>query len=180
MTTILQPRSPFAVRSIDDAERALDRIQIITANITARQSEVDTELATLRTERLAGVDKLEEEKVGLESNLETYAIDNRAKLFPDDKKSVELQCGILKFRKNPASIILKKGSKFKKLDEVIAAIKAKGWRGLISTPDPTLDKKAVLDRYNKEVLTKADLAAVGLDVKEDEVFTYDLKQVVVN
>lgn len=108
-------------------------------------------------------EKIEQRYYGIVGYCET----NRAKLFNNKSKSVDLLTATLGFRVNPPSVQII-GKKMK-LADIAKKLLCLEWGGLfVRYPEPEVDKEAILAARGK--LTKEQLDSVNLSITQEEEF----------
>lgn len=171
------------LKTVADVETAMNELVRSKAALDKRTAEANMKIADIRDEYTEDISALEEEVKRLESSIETWADEHRddEELFPNGKKSFELQAGTISFRKGAAKVVLAKRKKLADVVEFLANITHKSkalWKQFLTTPAPTLDKSAVKKAYDEGDVTDEDLAEIGLAIEEGEETTkIDLKEV---
>lgn len=138
--------------------------------LTAAHEEAVAELQTA-FDGDPNIVQLRGEMAVLESSVALFADNNRAQLFPEEKKSREYQVGTIGFRNDPPSV----GSssrRTRRARSAIASWRPSGARNSWST-SPRLQKAALLrERAN---LDEGQLKSVGLKFVQGGKFYIDLK-----
>lgn len=158
------------VTSIADLESAMNEMQKCDAKVREAYAQLSADIASKRTEldEKLGIDAAR--KIELETMIQDYVDKNKAVIFPAGKKSIELPAGTISIRLGPLSIAMKKGTK---VDAVIAAAKRLKLK-ITRTPPEELDKDAVKDLINDEVINDATLKELGLVANQSETITIKL------
>lgn len=160
-----KPVPTVMVTNLQDADKVMEELAELerrTSAITNDLNEVIDSAKALAAEKMAVVAA---RKQLLESALASYAVMHKAALFKD-KKSVDLDFGILSFRLSTSIVTAGRGVTW---EMVLGKLKEHGLREGIRI------KEAV----NKEVLLEWDndkLEKVGVKRKTEDKFGYDLKQ----
>lgn len=162
--------------NIADVEEAMNELQNVTASLDIKTGKANQKIAEIRNGMIEDVASLEEQKKRLSSAIESWADAHRedSELFPNGKKSLDLQAGTISFRLGAPKVVLRK--KIKMVDVIARAIE-NGFRKILTKPEPELDKKAVKDLYDDGDLTDDDLKTLGLDITQDESVKIDLNTV---
>jgi phage host-nuclease inhibitor protein Gam len=151
-----------AITSIEDAENVLNELQKAEAKLSVIDGKLNEKIAAER-EKVAGtVAELEETVVKLRNSITKFAHANKdnIKFFPEGEKTMKVRAGSIQVNAGVASIDFLPG-----YDEetVIRLIGEQGLADtLLRTPDPELDKLAVMRGYNAKDLTPAALTGIGL------------------
>jgi phage host-nuclease inhibitor protein Gam len=164
------------LKSIAEVEEAMNELQREEAKLEVKMGEANTKIADVRDEFKDETATIEERVKRLRSSIESWAEDNRddEELFPNGKKSLELQAGTISFRLGAEKVVLKKGVK---TSDVIDNAQELGVKGILSKPDPTLDKTAVKELFESGKIDAATLKKLGLEITQDETLKIDLKKV---
>jgi phage host-nuclease inhibitor protein Gam len=101
-----------------------------------------------------------------ESGVFAYCRQHREQLFPE-KKSIDFLLATVGFRTEPPSV--EKNSRKETWAAVARRLQASAWGApYVSTPEPEVDKKALL--ADRDQLSLEQLAEAGIRFEQDEVF----------
>lgn len=160
--------STITIASIDDADRALQRIGELRREIAAAEQVANTKIDAIRARLVEDtkifVDTLERN----EAALEAWAAANK-NLFTE-RRSLELNWGRVGFRLTPWKIVTL--GKLK-AETIIEKIRAAKFSQLIRVKEE-IDKEKALN-YSDE-----DLARCGLKKKQSDEFFFEVKEIEVN
>ena len=153
------------VTSLTDADKVLEELAELERRASAITNDlnetIDAAKATAAEEMLVVTTR----KQVLESALASYATINKAVLFKD-KKSVDLDFGVLSFRKSTSIVTAGRGITW---EMVLGKLKEQGLRDGIRTKE-AVNKEALLE-WGDDKLEK-----IGAKRKIEDKFGYDLKQ----
>ncbi|HEY3874795.1 MAG TPA: host-nuclease inhibitor Gam family protein [Candidatus Kapabacteria bacterium] len=158
------------LNSIAEVESAMNTMQRAKANLDKKTAEANSKIATVRDAYTDETATFEEEVKRLESQIIEWAENNRsdAELFPNGKKSLELQAGTISFRKGAAKVVLRKKKKLADIIDFLNSSRKELFKSFLSQPDPQLDKSAVKEAYDEGEISDEDLATIGLQIEEGE------------
>jgi len=160
-----KPVPTVLVASLADADKVLEEL----AELERRASGITNSLnAAIDAIKAAAVDEMavvSTRKQLLESALASYATINKAVLFKD-KKSVDLDFGVLSFRRSTSIVTAGRGVTW---EMVLGKLKEQGFQNGIRAKE-TVNKEALLE-WGDDKLEK-----VGAKRKIEDKFGYDLKQ----
>lgn len=163
------------IHSWDEADATLQRIAVLKSQIEERIAEYNAEEQKRRLIITQLNAPLEAEIAYLESGLKAFCENNRHDF--GKLKSKELSHGTVGFRLSPPKVATKKGFTF---SSALELIKRSIWKTEFIRTKEEIDKEAILLAYNREnaTLSKEELAELGLEIKQDETFGYELKMAV--
>ena len=160
-----KPVPAVMVASLADADKVLEEL----AELERRASDITNSLnAAIDAIKAAAVDEMavvSARKQLLESALASYAVINKAILFKD-KKSVDLDFGVLSFRRSTSIVTAGRGVTW---EMILGKLKEQGLQDGIRIKE-TINKEALLEWDNDK------LEKVGAKRKTEDKFGYDLKQ----
>lgn len=158
------------LKSIAEVEQAMNQLQRTRASLDKKTAETNSKIATVRDEYTESIADLEEEAKRLESQLEAWAEEHRGdeELFPNGKKTLDLQAGTISFRKGNAKVVLRKKTKLADVIQFLSNTRKELFKSFLSMPDPVLDKSAVKEAYDGGEIDADDLQAIGLQIDEGE------------
>jgi phage host-nuclease inhibitor protein Gam len=159
-----------ALVSVADVEKAMNSLQRAKATLDKKTAEANSKIATLRDDYSDEIAMFEENVKRLDSQIIAWAETKRTdeELFPNGKKSLDLQAGTISFRKGTAKVVLRKKKKLADVIQALSNTRKELWKTFLSQPDPLLDKSAVKEAYDDGDITDEDLAAIGLQIDEGE------------
>lgn len=170
------PRLALLLSSEEAMIGALNRLLTTRLDLAARRAAHEQKIAQLNADFEADPDivALADQLAGLETSVQLYCINNRAELFPGEKKSRDFTNAVVGFRDNPHAVgkVLKGDS-----DEAIAErmVEIESLEGFVKLK-LTLDKKALLTkRAELEQQHGKDLAKAGIKFTQDETFFIEPK-----
>lgn len=129
------------------------------------ETRLNAQIAELKLEASTQVAPMEARIKQLELQLKNFVDEHLEDL--GKKKSKELTFGVLGYRKSTKAILPKAAAK---IQEIIAALKARGMNDCVITQPDKIDKEA-LKKY-----PASDVLAVGVNLKVDDTFWYEIDQ----
>jgi phage host-nuclease inhibitor protein Gam len=155
---------PIVSREALDAAVA----EVATLKIQYAAAKADMELAIARVQ-----ERHQEQILALGQRIEireagvfVYCQQHRAQLFPD-KKSIDFLLATVGFRTEPPSV--EKSSRRDTWTAIAQRLEALQWGArYVNTPEPEVDKKALL--ADREKLSLEQLSEAGLRFEQDELF----------
>ncbi|HRV30719.1 MAG TPA: host-nuclease inhibitor Gam family protein [Kiritimatiellia bacterium] len=154
------------ITSADALDAAVADVVRLKIELTRRQAERDAELAEVEKRHTAAIMAVQDRVAELEEHVREYCEAHREELFPS-KKSRETGLAVFGFEFTPWRVAT---ARRMKVADVIKRLGRTLWgRVYVRTPTKlTLDKDALLK--DREKLTEAQLAQVGLRFERDEQF----------
>lgn len=122
-----------------EANASLYRIGTIDRDIADIETSLAAAIATLQNEAVAKLKSLVDERKDRLVGLEQFAVDNRADILADGRKSVELAAGVIGWRMTPLKVVLARGGEKKALE----TLKRLRLQKYIRTKE-SLDKQSLL------------------------------------
>lgn len=160
-----KPVAAVMVTSLTDADKVLEELAELerrASTITNGLNEAIDAAKALAAEEMTMVTA---RKLVLESALASYATMNKAALFKD-KKSVDLDFGVLSFRLSTSIVTAGRGITW---EMVLGQLKEQGLQEGIRIKE-TINKEVLLEWDNEK------LEKIGAKRKTEDKFGYDLKQ----
>lgn len=164
--------SKAEIHSWNEADATLQRIAVLKSQMEERIAEYNAEEQQRRLVITKMNAPVETEILYLESGLKSFCENNRHDF--GKLKSKELQHGTVNFRLSPPKVATKKGFTF---GSVLELVKRSVWKSEFVRIKEELDKETILlaSQREKATITSEELSALGLEIKQDETFGYDLK-----
>lgn len=153
-------------------DRALQKLLKDTVNLEEQQASRDLDIAAVQEKYGRKIGDLEASVARLTAEIEGYYREHRSELEPADKRSLQLQFGLVGMRapSNPALVLLSKKWTWPK---AAAKLKRAFKQRFFHKPKPPgLDKEKV-----KSELEKEQLAKYGLKLDEEDRFYIQLNRV---
>lgn len=168
-----------AIRSREQAERALHRYSALTVAISSAVAKRDRRVASLNVKAALVIEPAQAEMAVIEARLQEWADAHRTEEF-GESKALELQCGELSYRLGPRKVECRSG--WTEQDCLSALLKfpvTSQWAEYIRR-EPQIDKAKIL-ADTKAVnghpgrLPESRLGEVGLKVTREERFSVAAK-----
>lgn len=156
----------LTVLSREALEAAVSEIATLKLQHAAARTALELEIAAARERCQEQLLSLTRQIEFREARVSHYCQKHRDELFPG-KKSLDLEAAIVGYRTGPPSV--EKCSKKDTWRTIVRRLEEVDWGCFyLTTPDPEVDKKALL--ADRDRLTAAQLSAAGLRFRQDEVF----------
>lgn len=159
-------QTTIIIASINDADRALERIGELKRHIAGAENDADEKIAEIRAELVSETKLTREALDQNEAALEAWAEANKGELFKEPR-SRELNWGRVGFRMTPWKIV---AIGKLKAETIIEKIRAAKLTQLIRSKEE-IDKEKALNYSNE------DLAKCGLKKKQSDEFFYETKEI---
>ena len=160
-----KPVPDLLVASLKDADKVLEELSELDRRANAIKSFMNEAIDKAKSEAADQMAIVESRKKVLEAALTSYAVLNKSSLF-NDKRSLELDFGILSFRRSTKIVTAKRGITW---DKVLERIKELG----------QIEAIRAKEEVNKDTLANWDderLESIGAKRKTEDTFGYTLKQ----
>lgn len=160
-----KPVAAVMVANLGDADKALEELAGLERQASAITNDLNETIDTAKAKAAEDLAEITSRKALLESALASYATMNKASLFKD-KKSVDLDFGVLSFRISTSVVTAGRGITW---EMVLVRLKEQGLDDGIRIKE-TVNKEALLEWDNDK------LERIGAKRKTEDKFGYDLKQ----
>ena len=160
-----QTQQQSTIKDWQEADTNLKAIGNIDQAIKKLESEMNLKITAIQEKYQPDIDKYNEEKIGLERNLQLFCEEKRDEF--DDKKSKELSFGIVSFRNSTPALKTLKGYTWEAVKNVVSKTKKYAAKFIKTKTD--LNKQAILNAGLKE----SELAKIGCVVTQEENFYYE-------
>ncbi len=160
-----QTQQETTIKDWQEADTVLRVLGTLTQKIKASESEMNLKITEIQQKHQPSLDNLNEEKIGLERNLQLFVESKRSEF--DEKKSKELSFGIVSFRLSTPSLKTLKGFTWEAVKSVIA--KSKKYADQFLKTKTDLNKQAILNANLKET----ELSKIGCVISQEENFYYE-------
>lgn len=160
-----KPVAAVTVTSLADADKVLEELADLERRASAISNDLNETIDAAKARAAEEMTLVGVRKQLLESALTSYATMHKAVLFKD-KKSVDLDFGVLSFRLSTSIVTAGRGVTW---EMVLGQLKEQG----------LLEGVRIKESVNKEALLEWDsekLERVGAKRKTEDKFGYDLKQ----
>ena len=154
------------LKNWSEADDALKNIATINSKLNRLTGEMNEKVTQVQATYQPTIDELTAEKIGLETNLKLFAETRRNEDF-DEKKSIELNWGIVSFRLSNPAVKTLKGFTWESVKLVI--LKSKKFSEQFIKIKTDIDKNAILSSG----LSSTELAKLGLERSQSENFAYE-------
>jgi phage host-nuclease inhibitor protein Gam len=155
---------PIFSREALDA--AVAEVATLKIQYAAAKADMELEIARVQERHQEQMLSLGKRIEVREAGVFVYCQQHRAQLFPD-KKSIDFLLATVGFRTEPPSV--EKCSRKDTWTAIAQRLEALAWGGrYVNTPEPEVDKKALL--ADREKLSLEQLSAAGLRFEQDELF----------
>jgi phage host-nuclease inhibitor protein Gam len=148
-----------------EVDETLRNIGILNSKLDQLTGEMNQRITEVQSKFQKTIDELNSEKIGLESNLKLY-VESRRDEF-SEKKSKELNWGIVSFRLSNPAVKTLKGFTWESVKLVIA--KSKKYTEMFLKIKTDIDKNAIL----ASGLSSQELAKLGVERSQTENFAYE-------
>ncbi len=156
--------TPIATREGLDA--AVAEVAALKFQLAAARSEMELEMARVQERRQGEMAILAKQIEIREAGVFTFCRAHRAQLFPG-KKSIDFLMATVGFRTEPPSV--QRTSRKENWSAIARRLESTDWgKRYLHTPEPELDKKALL--ADREKLTAEQLTQAGLRFDQPEQF----------
>lgn len=170
---VAEPK-PIQFTSLNEVDNALFDISQIDAQISLVENQYNETEQQLRNEVTAKTAPMREQKVLIENSIKKYCEENREEF--GKKKSVELKHGAVFFRQTPPKVSTLKGITIKAAIGLIE--KSVSWATSFLRTKIEMDKDAILAMQKAGEIADAELATMGLEITQDEIFQYEIKNAI--
>jgi len=160
-----QTQQETTLKDWNEADTALRVLGNLNQKIKAGESEMNLKITEVQQKYQPALDKLNEEKIGLERNLQLFCESKRNEF--DDKKSKELAYGVVSFRYSTPALKPLKGFTWEAIKNLIS--KTKKYSEIFLKTKTDINKQAILNAQLKET----ELAKLGCEISQDENFYYE-------
>ena len=155
---------PIVSREALDA--AVAEVATLKIQYAAAKADLELEIARAQERRQEQMLALRQRIEAREAGVFVYCQQHRAQLFPD-KKSIDFLLATVGFRTEPPSV--EKSSRKDTWTAIAQRLETLEWGArYINTPEPEVDKKALL--ADREKLSPDQLSEAGLRFEQDEFF----------
>lgn len=156
------------LKSWEDADDILKDIAEVDSNIKIRTAEMNKKINEIQSKEQPAIDKLNEKKLSLETNLKLFCTEKRGDF--DLTKSKNLSYGIVSFRNSTGALQPLKGFTWKSIENIIE--KMKKYKDDFLKKTTKIDKDAIKNANLKE----SELAKIGLHIHQEENFYYEIHE----
>ena len=154
------------VLSREALEAAVAEVATLKIQYAAAKAALELEVAAVQERRQEHLLALGKQIESREAGVFIFCQQHRSELFPD-KKSIDLLLATVGYRTEPPSV--EKCSKKDTWSAIAKRLEALDWGvRYINTPDPEVDKKALL--ADRDRLTAGQLSEAGIRFEQDEFF----------
>ena len=148
-----------------EVDETLRNIGSLNSKLDQLTGEMNQRITEVQSKFQKTIDEINSEKIGLESNLKLY-VESRRDEFAE-KKSKELNWGIVSFRLSNPAVKTLKGFTWESVKLVIA--KSKKYAEMFLKIKTDIDKNAIL----ASGLSSQELAKLGVERSQTENFAYE-------
>jgi phage host-nuclease inhibitor protein Gam len=154
------------VLSRESLDAVVAEVATLKLQYAAAKAALELEIASVQERRQQHLLALGKQIESREAGVFIYCQQHRSELFPD-KKSIDLLLATVGYRTEPPSV--EKCSKKDNWSAIAKRLEALDWGApYITTPDPEVDKKALL--ADRDRLTAEQLSQAGIRFEQDEFF----------
>lgn len=145
---------------------ALNRHAEITLRLKSEDAAHEEQIAGLNTLHAESTQTLRDELATLEGSIQLYCVNNRAQLFPNEKKSKDYDNATIGFRLNPHSVgtVISKES----METIALRLDKLEWGKAYVTWKPSVNKDYLL--RDRLTLTAGQLQEAGIKFVQGEQF----------
>jgi phage host-nuclease inhibitor protein Gam len=149
-----------------DVDSNLNAIATRKNEVNSIEADMNADLIKIQDKYQPKLDALNSEIIGFEKNIELFCIDNKAEF--GDKKSKELNYGVVSFRTGTGKLATLKGFTWDAVKMLVKNSKKLAAQFLRVKED--LDKTSLL----KSGLKESELAKIGVYISQEESFSYEV------
>ena len=160
-----QTEQKTTLNSWQEADFVLKQIGDASQEIKKNEADMNLKISKIQEAYQPKIDALNEEKIGLERNLQLFCESKRDEF--NEKKTKELSFGSVSFRIATPSLKTLKGFTWESVKNIVKA--SKKLAGTFIKVKEDLNKQAILTANMKE----SELAKLGLTVSQEESFYYE-------
>jgi len=153
--------------TLPEAQELMHQLAETDAKVRELTAKQDQEMAKIREKYAAKMADLKEHCANLETRLQTFAEANRNELFIT-RKSLDWNNGTLGFRTGTPALKTRKGYQWAGVLELVKSRLPE----YVRTKEEVMKDRLLADR---ETLTDATLAEVGVEVVQEEKFFIEIK-----
>lgn len=156
-----------SLKSWMEADETLRQIGQLNSRLDKITGDMNLEITKTQSKYQPEIDKLNADKIGLEQNLKLFVESCREKDFIE-KKSKELNWGIVSFRLSNPAVKTLKGFTWESVKLLIS--KSKKYAEIFLKTKTDIDKNAIL----ASGLTATELSKLGVEKSQTENFAYEV------
>jgi phage host-nuclease inhibitor protein Gam len=161
-----QAGQTIPILSCESLEVAVAEVATLKIHFAAAKADMELEIAHVQERRQEKMLSLGKQIEIREAGVFIYCQQHRAQLFPD-KKSLDFLLATVGFRTEPPSV--EKSSRKDTWTAIARCLETSHWGSrYVNTPEPEVDKKALL--ADREKLSLDQLSEAGIRFEQDELF----------
>ena len=157
-----QTEQKTTIADWNEADEIMKEIGKLNQNIKNDDADMNLAITKAQEKYQPGIDKMKEEKIGMERNLQLFCVEHRAEF--DEKKSKELSYGMVAFRLGTGVLKTLKGYTWAAVEDIVQ--KSKKYKSFIVT-------KISLDKNAMKMLPQGELAKLKCHIEQQEAFYYE-------
>jgi phage host-nuclease inhibitor protein Gam len=160
-----QTEQKTTINSWQEADFVLKQIGNLSQMAKKHEAEMNLKITKIQESSQPLIDKVAEEKIGLERNLQLFCESKREEF--NEKKTKELSFGTVSFRIATPSLKTRKGFTWESVKSIVKSSKKLAEKFIKVKED--LNKQAILNAD----LRDSDLEKIGLIISQEESFYYE-------